>query len=202
LQFLSCFPTTRSRGDRTHAIAESPDWAAVIVGDAIAAPRVRDFSWQDQKIGVEDASFHLDFTLIECWMVYTVLTPGSIRLYQVQLNRARDSLRSGAGNLMQQLGVARTRDRALVYLVWKGNRTISSLQSHPAKKTILTPKHLARRTFKPLPSGRENFIFRHGAYGHACFTLICAYTVTITGHWAKSSARRLNRFFASPKYRN
>jgi hypothetical protein len=153
----------------------------LLPGDAVA-PRVRDFSWQNKKIGVEDTSFTLTFTRpmdiksVEenlqidpplpgkvSWagrrMAYTVLTPAPYGTsYQVQLNGARDSLTSGAGNLIQPFrGSFRSRDRAFVYLgveaEEQGRLILYNLTQQ--QKTILTPKHLVVVEFKPYPVGEK-----------------------------------------------
>lgn len=176
----------------------------LLPGDAVA-PRVRDFSWQDQKIGVEDTSFSLTFTRpmdiksVEenlqidpplpgkvSWagrrMAYTVLTPAPYGTsYQVQLNGARDSLTSGAGNLIQPFrGTFRSRDRALVYLGVEGEEQgrLILYNFTQQQKTILTPKHLVVVDFKPYPAG-EKILFsatertsnRPGSLSSALYTV-------------------------------
>jgi len=151
-------------------------------GDAIA-PRVRDFSWQDQKIGAEDTSFTLTFTRpmdiksVEenlqidpplpgkvSWagrrMAYTVLAPvpyGSS--YQVQLNGAQDKFtEKGSGRLIQPFrGTFRTRDRAFVYLGVAGEEQgrLVFYNLTQQQKTILTPKDLVVVDFKPYPTGEK-----------------------------------------------
>ncbi len=153
----------------------------LLPGDAVA-PRVRDFSWQDKKVGAEDTSFTLTFTRpmdiksVEenlqidpplpgkfSWagrrMAYTVLAPAAYgNSYQVQLNGAQDSFIEEEDRLIQPFrGSFRTRDRAFVYLgveaEEQGRLVLYNLTQQ--QKTILTPKNLVVVDFKSYPAGEK-----------------------------------------------
>jgi hypothetical protein len=152
-------------------------------GDA-AQPRVRDFSWQDKQVGVEDTAFTLNFSRpmdiksVEdnlqidpslpgkvSWagrrMAYTLLTPPSYGTsYQVQLHGARDRFteQGDSGRLIQPFnGRFRTRDRAFVYLGVEGEEQgrLVLYNLTEQQKTILTPKDLVVVDFKPYPGGEK-----------------------------------------------
>lgn len=153
----------------------------LLQGDAIA-PRVRNFSWQDKKIGAEDISFTLTFTRpmdtqsVEenlqidpplpgkvSWagrrMAYTVIAPAPYGTsYQVQLNGARDRFTKETGSLIQPFrGSFRSRDRAIVYLgvtaEEQGRLILYNFTQQ--QKTILTPKDLVVVDFKPYPAAEK-----------------------------------------------
>lgn len=151
----------------------------LLPGDAVA-PRVRNFSWQDKKVGAEDTSFSLTFTRpmdiksVEenlqidpplpgkvSWagrrMAYTVLAPAAYgKSYQVQLNGARDSFLQEDGMIQPFRGSFRTRDRALVYLgveAEQGRLVLYNLTQQ--QKTILTPKDMVVVDFKSYPTGEK-----------------------------------------------
>ena len=150
-------------------------------GDAIA-PRVRDFSWQEQQIGAEDTAFSLTFSRpmdtnsVEAnlqidpplpgkisWagrrMSYTLLSPPPYgNSYQVQLQLARDRFAAveDVGKQIQPFqGNFQTRDRALVYLGVEGEEQgrLILYNFTQQQKTILTPQNLVVVDFKPYPTG-------------------------------------------------
>lgn len=146
-----------------------------------AAPKVRDFSWQDKKVGADDNKFILTFTRpmehasVEAnlhiepplsgkfsWagrrMSYTLTSPVRYETaYRVELRNAQQSASIGTtGKLMQPfVGQFRTRDRAFVYLGLegeeKGRLILYNLTNK--QKTILTPKDQVVTSFEPYPTG-------------------------------------------------
>ena len=149
-------------------------------GNAIA-PRVRDFSWQNKRVGAEDTAFSLNFTRpmntksVEAnlqidpslpgkisWagrkMAYTLLSPPAYgTTYQVQLNGAKDRFSPAEDNTSIQSfkGVFSSRDRAFAYLGVEGEELgrliVYNLTGQ--RKTILTPKDLVVGDFQPYPTG-------------------------------------------------
>ncbi len=153
----------------------------VLQGDAVA-PRVRNFSWQNQNIGAADKSFSLTFSRpmdtksVEAnlqidpplagkfsWagrrMAYTLLAPAPYGTnYHVQLRFARDIFtgEKDLGRVVQPFdGSFSSRDRAFVYLgVQKEDLGRLVLYNFTRQqKTILTPKNLTVVDFKPYPTG-------------------------------------------------
>lgn len=151
-------------------------------GDAIA-PRVRDFSWQNKRVGATDSAFYLNFSRpmntqsVEdnlqidpqlpgkiSWagrkMAYTLLAPPPYgNTYQVQLNGAKDRFADKLTGKPNQpfKGVFQTRDRAFVYLGVEGDEQGRLILYNLTKeqKTILTPKDLVVVDFKPYPTGNK-----------------------------------------------
>ncbi len=150
-------------------------------GDAIA-PRVRDFSWQNKRVGIEDTAFYLNFSRpmdtksVEdnlqidpalpgkiSWagrkMAYTLLSPPAYgTTYQVQLNGARDRFSQTNAKSIQSFQAAFTsRDRAFAYLGVEGEEqgklVLYNLTAQ--QKTILTPKDLVVGDFQPYPTGNK-----------------------------------------------
>lgn len=149
-------------------------------GNAIA-PRVRDFSWQNKRIGAADSAFYLNFSRpmnvksVEdnlqidpplpgkiSWagrkMAYTLLSPPPYGTsYQVQLNGAKERFADSiTGKPIQPFrGAFQTRDRAFVYLGVEGDEQGRLILYDLTKqqKTILTPKDLVVVDFKPYPTG-------------------------------------------------
>lgn len=145
-------------------------------------PRVRDFSWQNQQVGVEDNRFTLTFTRpmehasvennlrIEpslpgkmSWagrrMAYTLNTPAPYGTsYKVKLEKARDSFSSKDEKAMPIepfTGSFQTRDQAFVYQGVEGEEQGRLVLYNLTKqqKTILTPKNLMVIDYKPFPKG-------------------------------------------------
>ena len=144
-------------------------------------PRVRDFSWQNQVVSSVDTAFILTFSRpmdrdsVEAnlqiepplpgkisWvgkrLVYTLTTPVRYETtYQIKLERAISSIGNEKfGNSIQAFaGNFRTPDRAFVYIgiegEEKGRLILYNLTLK--QKTILTPKNLVVKNFKPYPRG-------------------------------------------------
>lgn len=147
------------------------------------APRVRDFSWQDKKVGAQDTSFTLTFSRpmdkksVEAnlqidpplpgktaWagrrMAYTLTAPAPYGTpYQVQLRFAQEARFTKSENLgkpIQPFSASfRTRDRALVYLGVEAEEQgrLVLYNLTQQQKTLLTPKELVVVDFKPYPAG-------------------------------------------------
>ncbi len=149
--------------------------------DAVA-PRVRDFSWQNKRVGVEDTAFYLNFTRpmdvksVEenlqidpplpgkiSWagrkMAYTLLSPPPYGTsYQVQLNGALDRFaQTNTRSIQPFKGVFTSRDRAFVYLGVEGEEQSKLILYNltAQQKTILTPKDLVVVDFQPYPTGSK-----------------------------------------------
>lgn len=147
------------------------------------APRVRDFSWQNQQVGAENTAFTLTFSRpmnhasVEAnlqitpalpgkisWagrrMAYTPLTPAPYgNKYEVKLKGAKDQVSSKdetKGSLIEPFASSfSTRDRLFAYVgVEKEEHGRLILYNLTArKKTILTPPDLVVMDFKPYPNG-------------------------------------------------
>ncbi|MEA5570878.1 Ig-like domain-containing protein [Calothrix sp. UHCC 0171] len=153
----------------------------VAQSDAVRAS-VRNFSWQNQKIGANDTSFSLTFSRpmdiksvesnlkIEpplagkfSWagrrMVYTLLTPAPYGTsYKVKLEKALDKFvaKQGKKQTIQAFtGSFKTRDRIIVYIGTSGEELgrLVLYNLTQEQKTILTPKDLLVMDFKPYPKG-------------------------------------------------
>ncbi|WP_009632483.1 Ig-like domain-containing protein [Synechocystis sp. PCC 7509] len=174
-------------------------------GDAIA-PRVRDFSWQNKRIGVEDTAFYLNFSRpmdtksVEAnlqidptlpgkisWagrkMAYTLLSPPAYGTsYQVKLNGALDRFSKTNTNSIQSFtGAFTSRDRAFAYLGVEGEEqgklVLYNLTTQ--QKTILTPKDLVVGDFQPYPTGNKIlFSATERASDRSSLPLAQLYTVT------------------------
>jgi hypothetical protein len=154
----------------------------VLLSGDRTAPRVRDFSWQNQQVGAEDTAFTLTFSRpmdrasVEAnlkvnppvpgkfsWagrrMAYTTLFPVPYgNQYQVELKGAKDyfSLKQARGRVMQPFTASfRTRDRVFAYVGTAGEEHGRLILSNltTGKKTILTPPDLVVTDFKPYPDG-------------------------------------------------
>lgn len=153
----------------------------LVWGGDRAAPKVRDFSWQNKKVGAEDNRFILTFTRpmehasVEAnlhinpplpgkfsWagrrMAYTLTSPVRYdTIYKVELRKAQQGTSIGkTGKPIQPfVGQFRTRDRAFVYLgiegEEKGRLILYNLTQN--QKIILTPKNQVVINFKPYPAG-------------------------------------------------
>lgn len=140
-------------------------------------PKVRDFSWQDQLIGVEDSAFILTFNRAMDWqsvtdnlkiqppipgkfswsgrrLAYTLNQPVPYgQSFQVTLDQATEAVRSSpeASVKMQPFtGQFRSRDRALIYLGIDGEENGRLVLHNLTQKTyqILTPSTLTVQDFK------------------------------------------------------
>lgn len=150
-------------------------------GDAVA-PRVRDFSWQNKRVGVQDTAFYLNFTRpmdtksVEenlqidpslpgkiSWagrkMAYTLLSPSPYGTsYQVVLNGAKDRFTQTDKKSIQPFkGVFQSRDRAFAYLGVEGEEQgrLILYNLTGQQKTLLTPKDLVVGDFQPYPTGNK-----------------------------------------------
>ncbi len=160
-------------------------------GDVVR-PTVRDFTWQNQKIGADDISFTLNFSRpmdiksvednlqIEpplagkiSWagrrMAYTLLTPAPYgERYTVQLEDARDKFAAATGtkkSIQPFTGTFRSRDRVILYLgADKQERGRLILYNlTQQKKTLLTPKDLVVLDFEPFPNGEKILFSAHSS---------------------------------------
>lgn len=152
----------------------------LLTGDH-AAPRVREFSWQDKQIGAEDIAFILTFSQpmehasvednlrIEpslpgkvSWagrrMAYTLDEPAPYGTdFSVALENAVDTVGSRVGqSVMEPFSATfRTRDRAFAYLSLDGDHDgqlkVQNLSQQ--SETVLTPENLTVLDFKPYPLG-------------------------------------------------
>ena len=154
----------------------------VLFQSEAVAPRVRDFSWQNKRIGIEDTAFYLNFSRpmnvksVEdnlqidpalpgkiSWagrkMAYTLVSPPLYgTTYQVQLNGAKDRFAQTDTKSIQSFkGVFSSRDRAFAYLgvegEVQGKLILYNLTGQ--QKTILTPKDLVVGDFQPYPTGNK-----------------------------------------------
>lgn len=152
-----------------------------------SAPRVREFSWQNQRVGAEDTAFMftfsrpMDHTSVESnlkvepplpgkisWagrrMAYTLTIPAPYGTeYQVQLQGARDRFTAEGENratLQPFLGQFRTRDRAFAYIGVEGEEAgrLILYNLTQQQKQVLTPKNLVVMDFKPYPE-RDRLLF-------------------------------------------
>jgi hypothetical protein len=150
-------------------------------GDAVRAS-VRDFTWQNQKIGADNMSFSLVFSRpmdtksveenlkIEpplkgkpIWsgrrMVYTLLAPAPYETsYQVSLQGARDKFaqQKGKNRTNQEfVGKFSTRDRVMVYIgaTTEDQGRLVLYNFTQKKKQILSPDYLMVMDFEPYPEG-------------------------------------------------
>ncbi len=147
-----------------------------------ATAKVREFSWQDRQVGVEDRAFLLTFSRpmdpasVEAnltiqpplpgkvsWagrrMAYTVTEPIAYgESFTVQLADARDrfSVNSDqAGRFEPFQGAFQTRKRAFLYIGVEGdeaNRLVLA-DLEQQERQILTPQHLSVLAFEPYPLG-------------------------------------------------
>lgn len=163
----------------------------ILQGDAVR-PSVRNFSWEDAKIGADDISFSLNFSRpmdiksveknlkIEpplagkiSWsgrrMVYTLLTPAPYgEKYTVELQGAKDkfSAARGTNKVIQPFtGTFGSRDRVILYLgAEKQERGRLVLYNlTQQKKTLLTPKDLVVLDFESFPQGDKILFSAHTA---------------------------------------
>jgi len=146
------------------------------------APRVRDFSWQDQTIGAEDMAFILTFnhpmdqtSVVDnlqidpplpgkvSWagrrMAYTLAQPAPYgSLFQLRLTGSRERFASLSGeytSLEPFVGYFQTRDRAFTYISTT-KETEGQLVLYNLtrqEERILTPKNLVVLDFQAYPQG-------------------------------------------------
>lgn len=148
------------------------------------APRVRDFSWQNKRVGAEDSSFVITFSrpmdraTVEAnlqiqpilpgkisWagrrMAYTLTEPPAYGTkYNVELKNAKDrfSSKNNEGAIIQPFAAQfQTRDRAFVYQGIQGEELGKLILYNftQNQKTILTPPNLTVMDFKPYPDSEK-----------------------------------------------
>ncbi len=154
----------------------------IILGGDHTTPMVREFTWQDKKVGIEDTAFILSFNRTMDWssveehLSLTPALPGKLswsgrRLaytltepipygteFQVQLNQVEEARRSpnDQPKVMRPFsGLFRSRDRAYVYLGVNGEESGRLILNNLTRKrkTVLTPADLVVTEFKPYPYG-------------------------------------------------
>ncbi len=161
----------------------------ILQGDAVK-PSVRNFSWENSKIGAEDISFGLTFSRpmdIESvennlkiepplagkisWagrrMVYTLLTPAPYgENYKVKLEDAKDkfAVAKGTKKVIQPFtGNFVSRDRVILYLGAE-NKERGRLVLYnltQQNKRLLTPKDLIVLDFEPFTQGDRILFSAH-----------------------------------------
>ncbi|MEO1428596.1 MAG: Ig-like domain-containing protein [Cyanobacteria bacterium J06633_8] len=163
----------------------------ILQGDAVK-PSVRDFSWENAKIGADDINFSLRFSRpmdIESvennlkiepplagkisWagkrMVYTLLTPVPYgEKYTVELQNAKDqfSVAKGTNKVIEPFkGNFFSRDRVILYLGTeiKDRGRLVLYNLSKQKKRILTPKDLVVLDFEAFPQGDKILFSAHAA---------------------------------------
>ncbi|WP_299486467.1 hypothetical protein [Acaryochloris sp. IP29b_bin.137] len=154
----------------------------IIMGGDHAVPIVRDFSWQEKRVGMEDTAFILSFNRTMDWpkveenLTLTPELPGKLswsgrRLaytltepmpygtqFKVQLSQVEEVGQSPnvQPKVMQPFsGTFRSRDRAYVYIGVNGEESGRLILQNLTQdqKTILTPADLVVTEFKPYPYG-------------------------------------------------
>ncbi|MEB3338556.1 MAG: Ig-like domain-containing protein [Leptolyngbyaceae bacterium] len=147
-----------------------------------SAPRVREFSWQNQQVGAEDIAFILTFTrpmdhasveknlrLVPplpgkvSWagrrMAYTLTTPAPYGTgYQLELQGAQDRFTAEGSQrsvIQPFVGSFRTRDRGFVYIGTAGEEEGRLVLYNMTQREphVLTPENLVVMEFKPYPQG-------------------------------------------------
>ncbi len=151
-----------------------------------AAPKVREFSWQNQTIGAKDKAFILQFShpmdrasvennlkinpLLSgkpSWagrrMAYTLNKPAPYGTeFEIEIAGAKDQYSNGKSGttIAPFIGKFRSRDRVFVYIGNQGEETgrliLYNLTEGEAK--ILTPPNLVVMDFKPYPN-RDRILF-------------------------------------------
>ncbi|NEP78750.1 MAG: hypothetical protein F6K39_11585 [Okeania sp. SIO3B3] len=180
----------------------------LFVGGGSTAPKVKDFSWQDKKIGAEDTAFILNFNrpmnhgsveknlTIEpplpgkvSWagrrMAYTILEPAPYgNQYKVKLSGAKEKFYGlDQGEVMQPFqGLFSSRDRAFAYVGFQGEEKGRLILINLTKKQqpiILSPKNLEVMDFKFFPQG-EKILFSAVEKQNEVPTLIEQQIYTVT----------------------
>lgn len=177
----------------------------ILQGDVVK-PSVRNFSWENKKIGADEVSFSLTFSRpmdvksveenleIEpplagkfSWagrrMVYTLLTPPPYGTdYQVQLQQAKDKFATNAGSkkvIQPFIGKFTSRDRVIAYIGADAENQgqLVLYNLTQQQKQILTPKNLVITEFKPYPN-REKILFTARSTSNDDLLSVKLYTVT------------------------
>ncbi|NEP41765.1 MAG: hypothetical protein F6K35_22035, partial [Okeania sp. SIO2H7] len=180
----------------------------LFVSGGSTTPKVKDFSWQDKKIGAEDTAFILNFNrpmnhasveknlTIEpplpgkvSWagrrMAYTILEPAPYgNQYKVKLSGAKEKFYGlDQGEVMQPFqGLFRSRDRAFAYIGFQGEEKGRLILINLTKKQrpiILSPKNLEVMDFKFFPQG-EKILFSAVEKQNEVPTLIEQQIYTVT----------------------
>jgi len=163
----------------------------ILQGDGVK-PSVRNFSWENTKIGADDISFNLNFSRpmdiqsVEknlkiqpplagkiSWsgrrMAYTLLTPAPYgERYTVELQSAKDKFSAMRGEekfIQPFVGTFRSRDRVILYLGAKAEETgrLVLYNLTQEQKTLLTPKDLVVLDFEAFPDGERILFSAHSA---------------------------------------
>jgi hypothetical protein len=153
----------------------------ILSGDHATA-RVRDFTWQDRQVGVEDRAFLITFSRpmdvasVEAnltldpplpgkvsWagrrMAYTLTEPLPYgKTFTLSLPEARDrygSITNRPSRFEPFQGQFESRPRSFFYIGATGDEANRLVLADLARqeRTILTPKHLSVMAFKPYPLG-------------------------------------------------
>lgn len=153
----------------------------ILDGDAVK-PTVKDFTWENKKVGANDTSFSLVFSRpmntksVEdnikispplagkiSWagrrMFYTLLTPAPYGTkYQVQLQNGRDEFSASEVNkrVMEPFtGKFSSRDRIILYIATneKNRGQLVLYNLTNEQNYLLTPKDLVVLDYKPYPNG-------------------------------------------------
>ena len=156
----------------------------LFLGVGNTAPKVRNFSWQDRKIGAEDTAFILDFNRpmnhasveknlqIEpplpgkvSWagrrMAYTILEPAPYgNQYTVKLSGAKERFYGlDQGEVIESFESSfQSRDRAFVYIGFQGQekgRLVLINLTKQQQPILLTPEYLEVLNFKFFPKGKK-----------------------------------------------
>ncbi|OZH52254.1 hypothetical protein AFK68_25610 [Hydrocoleum sp. CS-953] len=156
----------------------------LFLGAGNTAPKVRDFSWQDKKIGAEDTAFILNFNRpmnhatveknlkIEpplpgkvSWagrrMAYTILEPAPYgNQYTVKLSEAKERFYGlDQGEVMQPFQSSfQSRDRAFAYIGFQGQekgRLVLINLTIEQQPILITPQNLEVLEFKFFPEGKK-----------------------------------------------
>jgi Tol biopolymer transport system component len=177
----------------------------ILQGDAVK-PRVRGFSWEDQKIGADEVSFSLNFSRpmdiksVEenlkidpplagkfSWagrrMVYTLLTPAPYGTdYQVQLQQAKDqfAIKAGTDKVIEPFtGKFSSRDRVILYIGADSDNQgrLILYNLTQQQKQVLTPQDLVVMEFAAYPN-REKILFTARSTGNDDLLSAKLYTAT------------------------
>ena len=181
-------------------------WLLILRGD-IVQPSVREFSWENKRIGADEVSFGLTFSrpmdiksveenlIIDpplagkfSWvgrrrMVYTLLTPAPYGTdYQVKLQKAQDYFAAKAGGkkfIQPFIGKFSSRDRVILYIGAESNNQGRLIMYNLTRqqKQILTPRDLVVTEFKPY-SNREKILFTAHSARNEDILSAKLYTVT------------------------
>ena len=156
----------------------------VFISGVKVSPKVRDFSWQNQKIGFEDTAFILNFNRpmnhgsveknlhIEpplpgktSWagrrMAYTVSKPAPYgNQYTLKLSGAKEKFYGlDTGEAMEPFqGSFQSRDRAFAYIGLQGEekgRLVLINLTQQQQRILLTPENLEVLDFKFFPEGKK-----------------------------------------------